>query len=119
MVQTGATQAKAALKVLFYKRENFLPFATFTSRMKKAYNTLSICDPPGVSDATQVEELCSKISTQNTMLQAVIAGIRMNPARFHNFTAAATQISMQLAVIFSSQSAQGPGRHRKRHAMTA
>ena len=112
------TQATAALQVLHYSHEHSMPFSTFASRMKKAYDTLAVCDPPGVSDRTQVEQLLDRIKTTNQMLLTCITAIRMDFTKYSTFDIAATEISTQIATIFPAKSgAGGPGRHRgKRNA---
>ena len=111
------TQAAATLEVLHYSHEHAMPFQTFSSKMKKAFDTLAICDPPGVSDSSQVQQLLDKIKTTNSLLIAAIANIRMNHVRYNTFDKAAMELSLQIAVIFPSKSgAGGGGRHRKRSA---
>ena len=109
------TQATAALSVLHYSHEHAMPFSTFASRMKKAYDTLAVCDPPGVSDRTQVEQLLDRIKTTNPMLLTCITTIRMDFTKYSTFDIAATEISTQIATIFPAKSnAGGAGRHRSK-----
>ena len=110
------TQATTALSVLHYSHEHSMPFSTFASRMKKAYDTLSVCDPPGISNRTQVEQLLDRIKTTNQMLLTCITAIRMDHVKYDTFDKAATELSTQIAGIFPKAGASGPGRHRKRQA---
>ena len=110
------TQATTALSVLHYSHEHSMPFSTFASRTKKAYDTLSVCDPPGILDRTQVEQLLDRIKTTNQMLLTCITAIRMDHVKYDTFDKAATELSTQIAGIFPKTSVSGPGRHRKRQA---
>ena len=107
-------QADAALEVLHYTHEHSLPFSTFSSRMKKHFDTIKYCDPPGVSDQTQIAMLLRKIKTNNVSLQASIANIRMDPTKYNDFDTAAHELSTQIALIFPSKAGSGNGGHRKR-----
>ena len=109
------SQADAALEVLHYTHEHSLPFSTFSSRMKKHFDTIKYCDPPGVSAQTQIAMLLKKIRTTNVSLLSAIANIRMDPVKYCDFDTAAHELSTQIAIIFPSKSGgNGPGGHRKR-----
>ena len=109
------SQADAALEVLHYSHEHSLPFSTFSSRMKKHFDTIEYCDPPGVSDQTQIAQLLKRIRTTNVSLLSAIANIRMDPVKYCNFDTAAHELSTQIAIIFPSKSGgAGQGGHRKR-----
>ena len=108
------TYATAQLEVLHYKHEQQMTFQTFASKLKKAFDTIKECDPPGISNSSQVELLLKKIQTSNISLTAVISNIRMNPARFSTFTLASMEIATQIAIIFPSKALGGGHRLRKR-----
>lgn len=113
-------KALSHLETLHYKHEKMMSFQVFSTKLKKCFDTIALCDQP-YSDATQVDMLLRRMKTNDVEMRSVITLIRTDPTRYDTFTSAAQEISKHIAILYpESISKPGINRHnRKRNASAA
>ena len=105
------TVARANLDTAFYKNEATFSFEKYSTRLKKAFDTLRQYKQPK-SDREEVEILLKGINTNNVQLSSCIAICRATHA--DDFNMAVTYLSTQVAQIFPQSQPGSNTRNRGR-----
>ena len=64
-------KSKNMIENLHYKNEQYMSWHIFSTCMKKAFDTVELCDPPGFTERTMVDTLLKKVQSNNQVLQTV------------------------------------------------
>lgn len=110
--------ARSNIQSAFYKNESTFSFEKYSTRLKRAFDTLRQYNQPK-SNREEVEILLKNINTNNTQLTSCIAICR--DTHSNTFQDATTYLSTQIAQIFpqtqpganSRNRARGPPRRRQ------
>ena len=94
-----------------------MTFQLYSSKLKKCFDVIEKCDPPGISNSTQVDTMLSAINTSSIELRTVITNIRSDNVRFPTFLAASAEIAKHISYLFPDIKPSRDHQHRrKRHA---
>ena len=113
------TVARANIESAFYKNESTFSFEKYSTRLKKAFDTLRQYNQPK-SSKEEVDILLKGVNTNNVQLSSCIAICRAQHS--DNFNEAVTYLGTQIAQIFpqsqpgsNSRSRARPGGNRRRN----
>ena len=104
------TVARHDLKIIHYKNETSFSFEKYSSKLKKAFDTLDQYQQPK-SEKEKVDILLSQINTNETRLVTAIGICRDRHS--DTFTAACTYLSQQIAIIYPQHQPNAFGRKGK------
>ena len=108
-------KSKNSLDNLHYKNEQYMSFHIFSTRMKKAFDTIELCDPPGYTERTKVDTLLRKVQSNSQVLQTVGTQIRSDPLRFNSFNAVTSEFAKHIAYLNPVKDTKtGDGKHRSK-----
>ena len=108
-------KAKNMMENLHYKNEQYMSWHIFSTRMKKVFDTIELCDPPGFTERTKVDTLLKKVQSNNQTLQTVGTQIRSDPVRFNSFNAVTSEFAKHIAYINPAiVTKPGEGKHRNK-----
>ena len=62
--------SRAEMKLLTYKNKHVMTFRLYSSKLKKCFYVIEKCDPPGVSNSTQINIMLSAINTSSVCCSA-------------------------------------------------
>jgi hypothetical protein len=105
------TVARANIDSAFYKNESTFSFEKYSTRLKKAYDTLRQYNQPK-SSKEEVDILLKNINTNNVQLSSCIAICRAQHAG--DFNDATTYLGTQIAQIFPQSQPGSNNRNRAR-----
>ena len=105
--------ALTTLGNIHYKHEKMMTFGTFSTRLKKCFDTIAICDQP-YSEATKVDMLLRRIKSSSNELAQVVTLIRTDTAKYDTFIRATQELSKHVAILFPDVPHSGNGRHKRK-----
>ena len=100
-----------------YKHEKMMTFATFSTRLKKCFDTISICDQP-YSEPTKVDMLLRRIKSSSNELSQVVTLIRTDTVKYNTFIKATQELAKHVAILYPEVSYSGNGRHKRKIHLT-
>lgn len=110
--QTRVAYANSQIALLHYNSEFRLPFATFVTRLKEAYNILEEAEQV-FPEQHKVQTMLQKMERCNvTQVQQAMTAVLMNPNLRNDFDAAAAQLQ-EMVLIATPQPTQGTRFHNK------
>ena len=113
--QTAITQ----LNLLHYKHEKMMDFSTFSTKLKKCFDTIAICDQ-AYSEPTKIDMLLRRIKSSSADLSTVVTMIRADTDKYNTFIKATQELAKHVAILFPIESFNGSGKHpRKRKINSA
>jgi hypothetical protein len=104
------TVARHDLKIIHYRNESSFSFEKYSSKLKKAFDTLEQYQQPK-TEREKVEILLDQINTNDTRLVTALGICRDRHA--NTFTDACTYLSQQIAVIYPQHQPNAFGRKGK------
>ena len=81
--------------------------------MKKCFNIIEKCDPPGVSPSSQIDMMLSAIDTSSIELITVITNICSDYVHFPNFLTMSAEIAKHIAYLFPEIKTGREYQHRR------
>ena len=106
--------ALARLELLHYKHEKMMTFSLFSTKLKKCFDTIEVCDQ-AYSETTKVDILLRKMKTNNHELRNVSTLIRQDPVKYNTFMKATQEYAKFVAFMFPEEGASdGNGRHKRK-----
>ena len=106
--------ARQQIKEVHYKNEQSFSFEKYISVLNSAYKTLEEAGET-TTESTKVEEMLTRINTNNMALTAAITSIRMDSALANNFTNAASKLSETIVKIMPAAFQQNNNRYNRRN----
>ena len=110
--------ARSGLSVLHYKHEKIMSFDKVTTRMKKHYDTIALCDQPE-TESNKIDTLLKKIKTNNQQLQNVVTIVRGDPIKYNTFTKVTAEFARHIAYLFPPETNTGSGRHSGKRSVSS
>lgn len=110
--------ALSRLELLHYKHEKMMDFHTFSTKLKKCFDTIEITDQ-GYSETTKIDILLRKMKSNSHELRNVATLIRQDPDRYDTFDKATQEFAKFIAFLFPEGNVgDGNGSHhrKRRHA---
>ena len=98
---------------IHYKHEKMMTFATFSTKLKKCFDTIAICDQP-YSEATKIDMLLRRIKSSSNELSQVITLIRTDTVKYDTFIKATQELAKHVAILFPEVPHNGNGRHKRK-----
>ena len=122
-VEKRIALANQSLGGLHYLKESTFPFSSYVTGLNACYKTLEEAGEP-YSERNKVSTMLAGIRNQNQYVIAAVQNVRTNPLTKSNFTAAANELSEQIAIIFPGESRMahpvgGRGRGRDTRRMSS
>ena len=105
--------AVAQLENLQYKHEKMMTFQVFSTKLKKCFDTIELCDQ-AYSESTKIDTLLRKLNSNNQDLRNVITIIRSDPTKFNTFMKATQELAKHIAHLFPIDMSTGPGQHNRK-----
>ena len=96
-----------------YKHEKRMTFRTFSTRLKKCFDTIAICDQP-YSEATKIDMLLRRIKSSSNELAQVVTLIRTDTTKYNTFIIATQELAKHVAILYPEVSHSGNGRHKRK-----
>ena len=109
--------ALTTLGNLHYKHEKMMNFGTFSTRLKKCFDTIAVCDQP-YSEATKVDMLLRRIKSSSNELAQVVTLIRTDTTKYDTFLKATQELAKHVAILFPAVTHTGNGRHKRKVSST-
>jgi hypothetical protein len=101
-VEKRIAHARDAMEGLHHTKESVFPFSSCVTGLNACHATLAQAFDPA-SDRDKVQKMPQGIATQNPSLIAAMQSIRSNPGAKSNFTAALSELSEQIALMFPGE----------------
>ena len=106
--------ALARLELLHYKHEKMMTFQLFSTKLKKCFDTIEVCDQ-AYSETTKVDILLRKMKTNNHELRNVSTLIRQDPVKYNTFMKATQEYAKFVAFMFPEEGLNdGNGKHKRK-----
>lgn len=110
--------AIAQLNHLHYKHEKMMSFNTFSTRLKKCFDTIAICDQ-AYSESTKIDMLLRRIKSSSADLATVVTMIRTDTDKYNTFIKATQELAKHVAILFPLDSFNGSGKHPHKRKINA
>jgi hypothetical protein len=91
------------MEQLHYTKESIFPFSLYITGLNTCHSTLAQADD-AVTEHNKVAKMLKGITTVNPSLAAAMQNIISNPGTKNNFTAASSELSEQITLIFPRRS---------------
>jgi hypothetical protein len=109
--------AVSQLENLQYKHEKMMTFQLFSTKLKKCFDTIELCDQ-AYSETTKIDTLLRKVTSNNQDLRNVITIIRSDPGKFDTFMKATQEMAKHIAHLFPADLSSGPGQHQRKRRIS-
>jgi hypothetical protein len=109
--------AVAQLENLQYKHEKMLTFQVFSTKIKKCFDTIELCDQ-AYSETTKIDTLLRKVKSNNQDLRNVVTIIRSDPVKFDTFMKATQELAKHIAHLFPADLSSGNGQHNRKRGVS-
>jgi hypothetical protein len=106
--------ALARLELLQYKHEKIMTFQVFSTKLKKCFDTIEVCDQ-AYSETTKIDILLRKMKTNSHELRNVSTLIRQDPQKYNTFMTATQEYAKFVAFMFPEEgTGEGSRRHKRK-----
>jgi hypothetical protein len=109
--------ALARLELLNYKHEKIMSFQVFSTKLKKCFDTIEVCDQ-AYSETTKIDILLRKMKSNSHELRNVSTLIRQDPEKYDTFMKVTQEYAKFVAFMFPEEGiSDRGGRHRKKRSV--
>ena len=95
-----------------------MSFSTFSTKMKKCFDTIALCDQP-YSEPTKIDMFLRRIKSNNSDLSSVIVLLRTNTEKCNTFIKVHQELAKHVAILFPTSSFNGSGKHPHKRKVSA
>ena len=110
--------AISTLEHLHYKHEKMMSFHLFSTKLKKCFDTIELCDQ-GYSEANKIDILLKKIKSNSQDLRNVVTIIRSDGRKFDTFMKATQELAKHVAHLFPPEATSNSSGHRRKRGISS